>query len=240
MTCVFVVGAKGGVGTSIVATNLARASAASGSTVLLDGVPLGSCDLLTGIQARHSWLSLFPVMGELHRRHLDAVTQVHRSGLRIVASPCDPRTKLPAHLPERLTKLVTNLIVDMSINGLLDGMSERTQIHPIAIVTTADPPALRACKHIVKSIRDTGATRIGLVLNQYLSSSPAKAHDLAHALEVPLLAVIPFAPDIVFEQVHFGSLGAAVRNRRWARGFGVLWNEINGTRDSGVTLSNDE
>jgi len=83
---VAVIGAKGGVGSSLVALH------ARGSAMLIDlNLISPSADLLLDLAIERSWADLAPVADELTQRHLELAAATSSHGLMFLAAP--------AHLP---------------------------------------------------------------------------------------------------------------------------------------------
>lgn len=207
---VTVLGAKGGCGASLVATNLALALAglAPGRTILADfHVRDGIADLLLDLRAAHSWSDLLPVAGELTSRHLDLVVQTHASGLHLLAGPAGA----PAgDWPPACSVLLRNLadafewiVLDSSTSlAAVSAWCDRAEV--ILLVATADPPALRGAQRLLASLRPKDRQRAHLVLNQFGRSHPADPASVAQSLPCRLLEVLPTDPRGVGFQIHFG------------------------------------
>lgn len=224
MPVIAVGGAKGGVGASLVAVNLAVGLAEQKPTLLLDMVPaVGSCDLLLDLSPRRSWRDLLPVASELSERHLELSIQTHESGLSLLAAPeagsgaTDGLVRLVAALAERWSWLV--LDAGSGVAAWRQAVIEASDW--TLLVVTPDPPALRAAARWVQATAATGNDeRRRLVINQISSSHPANPTRTAESLGLPFLAALPLDRAAVGAQVHFGRpalldpesrLGAAVR-----------------------------
>ncbi len=212
MPVVTVVGAKGGVGTSLVATNLAVLMARSAPTTLVDLVPVaGDCDLLLDLEPERSWDELTPVADDLTERQLELCLVEHSSGLSLLAAPrrADPERRFDWEAADRLLRTLAErngwLIVDAGSgwtgrpDPAVDGADQ------FILVSTLDPPALRAAARWVEHGHLSGLEgRVGLILNQVPRDHPSDAERTAASLAVPLLTRLPFAAQAVREQVHFG------------------------------------
>lgn len=213
MPVVTVVGAKGGVGTSLVATNLAVLMARSAPTTLFDLVPMaGDCDLLLDLEPERSWDELTPVAAELTERQLELCLVEHSSGLSLLAAPrrqADLERAFDWEAVEQLLRALAErdgwLIVDGGSGWT--GRPDPTvdEADQFMLVSTLDPPALRAAARWVERRRLSGLEgRVGLILNQVPGDHPSDAERTAASLAVPLLTRMPFAAQAVSEQVHFG------------------------------------
>ncbi len=226
MTIISLVGSKGGVGTSLVATNLGTALAESVSVVLVDlHTGTGVNDLLLDSSADKSWGDLLPVLGELKPKHIELATSSHSSGLKLMRGP---ENTVPVDQTDRLARLIGALanhfewcLVDLSTGLTATNQSLFAISDAILLVTSADPPALRSAKRLLAALSPQEADRVGLVLNQINRQHPSTAGQIADSLDVPLLISIPPDPRAVGYQIHFGracvldrasSFGRAVRS----------------------------
>ena len=89
-TVIGIFSAKGGVGKTILATNLAVACGVGHrrKTALIDLNPgLGTADLLLDLAPENSWGDLIPVIDELSPKHLKLAVTEYRPGVDLLASP---------------------------------------------------------------------------------------------------------------------------------------------------------
>ncbi|MCJ7567197.1 MAG: P-loop NTPase [Anaerolineales bacterium] len=225
MTVIGILSAKGGVGASLVATNLGCVLADFGQTLLLDLNPgSGADDLLLDLSPQRSWVDLLPVVKEISPKHLQLVIAQHPSGLNFMRTPevwlNDIDWLAVVQLLGYLTGENEWLLLDMPT-----GMSAATQsvfsMMDIAlIVTTADPPALRAAGRLIKSIPVDLRGQSGLVVNQITRRHPVSPAEIARSLEIPLLAALQPDPRAVGYQVSFGN--PCVSDHRSSFGRGVV------------------
>lgn len=210
MALVMVVGAKGGVGTSLLAASLASELARVSQCILFDGTPVsGSIDLLLGLKAERNWAELMPVAGELSERQLDLVSSIGQAGLRFLAAPRQFNAENPAMLFDSLVGYCDWLMVDLPLQWLARHRELRQMALVTLIVTTLDPPALRACKRWLDLVKADMAGSIRLIVNQWQPHHPVDPAALADSLSIPLAGVIPYAPQEVAERIHFGQQAEA-------------------------------
>jgi pilus assembly protein CpaE len=209
MPVITVVGAKGGCGASLVATNLAVALAHYGTTLLVDLHDDGGVDdLLLDLRPDHSWVDLLSVAEELNLRHLEIALAVHASGLRFSAGPALP---LPTRPDARARTLVQALarefewtVMDQGCLPTQSADPILTLSHLILLVVTADPPALRAAQRFLGRLPAGVRDLARLVVNQFTRAHPAHPASISASLQCPLLAVLPTDPRAVGFQVNFG------------------------------------
>ena len=172
---VVVAGAKGGVGTSVLALLLARAGR-SGDTTLVD-FDLGAGDLAAyaGVRTRRSVVDLAGVEGEVTARMLRETTYEVGGGLRLLTAPNDGErgedmTPAAARSIVSALRFESNLAV-LDVGAHLDE-PRATAIEfadRVLLVTTPDLPALRAARRVIAqwdrlAIRRPAA--VELVLNR--------------------------------------------------------------------------
>ncbi len=200
---------KGGAGASLLATNLGVCLAGNTECVLVDlHHGAGYDDLLLELSPERSWADLLHVAEELTPRHLELTLAVHKTGLKLLGAP---ERMLDAPDQERTLTLLRVLgarfpwlILDLPAG--LDGIS-RAAVHlsdVVLLVSTADPPALRAARRTLATLTEEVRERTGLVLNQITRRHPAAPQEVAASLGVKLLATLPPDPRAVGYQVNFG------------------------------------
>jgi pilus assembly protein CpaE len=228
---VAVVGAKGGCGASLVATNLAIALARHGTALLVDlHRGDGNDDLLLDLRPERTWADLLPVAAELEARHLDLATQDHLSGLRFLAAPSDP-----TQLDTRLVRLLQSLAarVHWLVLDVPPAAREATVADTIVLVTTPDPPALRNVQRLLQRMAPENRHKARLVLNQFTRAHPGHPVSIASALECSLLGVLPPDPRAVGFQISFGRPCALDARSAFGRGAAAMARALAGKRDSG-------
>jgi Flp pilus assembly CpaE family ATPase len=221
---VSVLSAKGGSGSSLVAPNLGVLLAGHSDCILIDLHPaLGYDELLLDLTPERSWADLLPVAEELSARHLELTLVPHSSGLKFISAPERMLGSLDGgkllSLIEALAQQTSWLILDVPVG--LEGITSYvlTLSDVLLLVTTADPPALRAAGRLVKTLPDDLSDKTRLVLNQITRRHPAKPREVAASLGVALLAALPPDPRAVGYQVNFGI--PCVLDRRSSLGWAI-------------------
>lgn len=227
MAILSLIGSKGGVGTSLVATNLGCALASSVSTVLIDlHAGSGVDDLLLDSSVDKAWTELLTVLDELKPKHIDLATGVHSSGLKIMRGPEGwEATTGQAKIPRLVQTLADSF--DWCLVDLTPGISALSQslfsISDVTLlVTSADPPALRSVRRVTAALPPDYADRVGLILNQINRQHPSTAEQIAESIGLPLLAALPPDPRAVGYQVHFGHACVLDRASKFGRGIREL------------------
>lgn len=225
MTVIGILSAKGGVGASLVATNLGCVLAGYGQTLLIDLNPgSGADDLLLDLSPQRSWADLLPVVKEISSKHLHLIIAQHATGLTFMRAPDvwlnDVDLLAVVQLLGYLTDENEWLLLDMPTGIPAVTQSVFSMMDIALIVTTADPPALRAAGRLVSSLPPDLRDQSGLVVNQITRRHPASPAEIAGALEIPLLAALQPDPRAVGYQVSFGN--PCVSDKRSSFGRGVI------------------
>ena len=225
MTVIGILSSKGGVGASLVATNLGCALAGYGQTLLLDLNPAsGADDLLLDLSPQRSWADLLPVVKEISPKHLQLVIAKHASGLDFMRNPDvwlnDIDWLAVVQLLNSLAGENDWLLLDMPTGMSMATLSVISMMDLALVVTTADPPALRSAGRLINSLSADLRGKTGLVVNQITRRHPVSPAEIARSLEIPLLAALQPDPRAVGYQVSFGN--PCVSDRRSSFGRGVV------------------
>ncbi len=208
MPVVALQGAKGGVGTSLIATNLGCALAGQGTTLLLDvHAASGGDDLLLDLKPERSWVDLLPVAEELRKAHIQRAVSTHSSGLHFLASSTWVEGldwEAVQSLIRQLQRFFHWILLDLAPVGLIAQPLDDLQADYFFLVATPDPIALRAARRWCERTVGKPANGMGLILNQYSIRHPAGAGELAAAVGLPLVSTIPIDLRAVGYQVNFG------------------------------------
>jgi flagellar biosynthesis protein FlhG len=173
-------GGKGGVGRSVIATNLAIAMAKRGSNVgLLDASPdLGSIEMLCGLNGY--WNLSHVAQG---CRQLSHVMQTGPERVRILSGGCcllecdSNSNRVQNNLIQPLIEFERELdwlIVDASCGSGSNLQQFAMTADDVVIVTTPEPTAVAEAFASVKSLAKLSQPRLGLLVNQADSSAQAQ------------------------------------------------------------------
>jgi pilus assembly protein CpaE len=171
---VAVLGARGGAGATFLATSLAAACAATGSTVLIDFDTFYG-DVTTALGAgpeSRTAADLSEVMEELTPEHLDRVLYAHPRGFHALLAPHEPSqrgaldTRGLARAAEVLRSSFDTIVLHLprSMDLALPGLEIADEV---LVVVTLDVLAFRDAKRLLSYIRGLGLDRkCHLVVNR--------------------------------------------------------------------------
>jgi pilus assembly protein CpaE len=175
---VSIVGAKGGVGTSTVATNLAAATkhvAPSKSVAMVDlNIQNSDLTLFLDLPTSGGLRDLSQDLSRLDETILESVLMKHKSGIDLLPSGYDsqngmsPVSGCVAHTLDLMQSLYELVFVDCG--HTLDTTKEALDFSStIILVTTLNVPAIRRTKQLLDVFRDAhyGSDKVMLVINRY-------------------------------------------------------------------------
>jgi pilus assembly protein CpaE len=220
-------GSKGGVGTSLLATNLAACLASLGRVSLLDLTPVaGGDDLLLDLEANKSWADLLEVTDELTDRHLDLATTAGSDGLLLLSAPPKRVDDDPVQLIRSIADRFDWLVIDAGSGDSNGGWNVwkflLTFSSQCLLVATLDPLSLRATQRWLSISMEVGSTPTDLVVNQWEPEHPVDPATLATSLGVRLAAVLPYSPREAAKQVNYGVPIMRQRPSSYSRSLGRL------------------
>lgn len=207
-------GAKGGVGVSTMAANLAVSMAKSGrSTILVDfDLDMGSSAVILGLRPRYSVLDVVKNLHRLDRDLLGSLAESHDSGVVVLASPAQPgpgekitrdqaRTLL-SFVRRHFDQVVVDL--DRAISPVTIGAIEAAD--DVLVVTTPDVASLNNTKRALPVIERAAADtkRVRIVVNRRSSSDVITISDVSKALGKDVLATLPNEEAAMTESLNTG------------------------------------
>lgn len=211
-----VLGAKGGVGASTLAVNLAAATAQAygggsgqnehGQVGIVDVRPgLGTVSLLLGEGPEGSWGALMARSADsLDPDTIEAQTLTHASGLRYLPTSLQPDEKRPTLSPHHVDVVVNHLAagVDylfLDLGSILDEATSHAMAFCDAVVVVVEPEilCLKLAKALLGRIRtlDSGPGDVHFVLVQRHENDATYTHEeVEELLGEKLIGVIESAP----------------------------------------------
>jgi pilus assembly protein CpaE len=168
-------GAKGGAGVTMLATNYAVALAQTPgqSTLLIDlDLPLGDAALNLGIVAEYSTIHALEATSRLDGAFLSKLLVHHDSGLKVLAAPGRFLPYQPTR--EGIDKLIAvsrqefdNVVVDLGSRLDLNGTALFREASLVYLVTQAGIPELRNSNRLISQYFSGSGPKLEVVLNRY-------------------------------------------------------------------------
>jgi pilus assembly protein CpaE len=190
-----VFGAKGGVGTTTLAVNLAAAflSAREGSMVaLMDmNLPFGEVELFLDLHPRYNWGEVLGNISRLDATYLISIVSRHPSGLYLLPPP-SRLEDLQMASPENITALLTcmrslfdTVVIDLGM--YLDEITLKVMdiSDDIVLVCVQNLPCLANVRRFMESVRGADGDltqKLKLVVNRHLPESDLSVEDMEKAL----------------------------------------------------------
>jgi pilus assembly protein CpaE len=173
-----VLGAKGGVGTTTVAVNLAvqLAAVAEKRAVLLDlARPLGLVSLLLDLQPRFSVRAAFENLERLDSYLLAGLLTRHKSGLEVLGGVTEPDEwqHIPVPILPRVVNVAQNccdyLVMDLGSVYTSEWSPVFHLARSILLVTQADVPGLWSLERHLSALASFGLdpTKIQIIINRW-------------------------------------------------------------------------
>lgn len=187
-----VMGAKGGVGTTFVACQLAAGLAHRGGKVaLVDGhLRLGDVALYFDLHPRYT-ISSLAAAADLDAAYLQTVLASHRCGVQVLAAPNRPEEAdaiTAAHLDEALALLRAEndwVVVDTPREFDERSVHLLDRASAIVVVTTCDVPALNHTRLQLDLLQRLGHSphRVHVVVNRMDKNAPVQEREIAEFLD---------------------------------------------------------
>ncbi|OLN25562.1 Type II/IV secretion system ATPase TadZ/CpaE, associated with Flp pilus assembly [Desulfovibrio sp. DV] len=201
---VSIFGAKGGVGTTSLAVNLAAAGQTDkpGATVaLMDmNLPFGEAQLFLDIAPKYHWGEVLGNISRLDATYLMSVMSRHPSGIYLLAPP-SRLDDLQMATPENISKLLElmrqvfdTVVIDLGM--YLDEITLKVMdmSDSIVLVCVQNLPCLANVRRFLDTIRhaETGLEdKLKIVVNRHLDESDLVVADMEKALGLPVFWRVP-------------------------------------------------
>jgi pilus assembly protein CpaE len=195
------VGAKGGVGTTTLAVNVATALATADpkSPVLmidLHATAHGDAGLLLGVESKFSIVDALENTSRLDASYLKSLVVRTKEGLDVLASPERPSLRAPEGqqirlLLERVATYYRSVVLDVPRTdfGILDSLD------PLSIVTLVvnqELPTVRRAAQVGAILRQRyGKEKVDAVVTRYDSRADIAQEDIERVVGLPVWAVLP-------------------------------------------------
>ena len=194
------IGAKGGVGTTTLAVNVATALAANKSRpVLMVDLHIGShgdAALLLGVEPRFSVVDALENINRLDAAYLKSLIAHAKTGVDVLASPERPSLRHPdgtqvRHLIQRLAELYPCVVLDVPRSDFatidaLDALSSAI------LVVNQELPTVRRAAEVGGLLRQRyGKERVGAVVSRYDARADIGQEDIQRVVGLPVWATLP-------------------------------------------------
>jgi pilus assembly protein CpaE len=193
-------GAKGGVGTTTLAVNVAAALASEApQSVLLADLHVtghGDAALFLGVEPRFSIVDAIENVNRLDRAILNSLVTRAKCGVDVLAAPERPSTRQlegqqMRTLLERLSKLYPYVVLDLpqSDLGALDAIEPVTVL---TLVVNQELPTVRRASRVAALLRQRyGKDRVSMAVSRYDSRAEIGQDDVERVAGLPVWAVLP-------------------------------------------------
>jgi pilus assembly protein CpaE len=208
--------AKGGVGATSIATNLAGVCARKGDRACLLDLDLAMGDALAflDLSGAYAISDVIANMQRIDRGLLDASVVRHRSGVHVLAQT-EKMQEAAAIDPASISRLIQFLRQHYTIS-VVDGLRTFDD-HAVAaldvcdhvlLVVTQEVPAVRRAQRCVSFLRQLGHddARVRLVINRYSKSAEVKSELIADTVGLPVSATIASDYPALIRCINRGSL----------------------------------
>lgn len=210
-----VYGAKGGVGTTFVAVNLAVAlrQVSNRSVVLVDAnLQFGDVSLALNIRPDHTLLDLRPYLGKLDSELMDSVLVSHSSGIQLLLASPDLEANVsmsPQLLGQVLAKLEETF--DYVVVDTWTVLDERTlavldSADKTVLLTTPQMSSLRNARLFLKprEASEYGPETLLVTVNRYDDRGGITTRDITQVLQQTIAARLPDDGALVMYSLNRG------------------------------------
>lgn len=192
-----VIGAKGGIGATTIAVNLAEAFAKRiGNALLIDlQMAAGDANVLLGVEPRFSIAEALENTHRLDETFLRELIARTKSGLDLLAA--SPRAIAGQVDPPRIRTLidfavryyrVVVLDVPRGDVSLLDSLDSASSIF---VVVNHELPTVRSAQRLVSKLRQRYGERVSVIVNRSDKQAEISIEDIKKAVAAPIRHVLP-------------------------------------------------
>lgn len=193
---------KGGVGKTVVATNLAvsLAQATGTKVVLLDlDLQFGDVGVMLKLHPEHTIYDCLPIADDLDKETLEGLLTPHTSGVKALLAPLEPELADLVE-PSKLEKILGALreyadyiIIDTPASFNDHVLTVIDQTDQICLIVTMDIPSVKNTKLCLQTLTSLGYSlqRVKLVINKAETNVGLRQAEIEKALEMKTSITIP-------------------------------------------------
>jgi pilus assembly protein CpaE len=212
-----VLGAKGGVGTTTLAANIAAARLSAGDHPLVADLRLGvgSLALSLGLGRAHGMANvLLKKPEDITPSSVEAELLTHPSGLRVLASSARPKETQIAYNLDTIGALIRVLrtmarptVIDLGsgLNATL--MRVQREIDHLVLAADPQPVTLTMAREILAELepnRPEHSTLHVVIVNRAATSAPPSWNEIEQMLGRDIRAIISLASELMAQSQHSG------------------------------------
>lgn len=194
------IGAKGGVGTTTLAVNVATAlaEAKTGPVLMLDlhVAAHGDAALLLGVEPRFSVADALENTARIDASYLKTLVVRSKAGVDVLSSPERPALRPPEAaqvraLLARLADLYSSIVIDVPRTdfGVVDALDPLTAV---TLVVNQELPTVRRAAQVGAILKQRyGKDRVGTVVSRYDARADIGQEDIERVVGLPVWATLP-------------------------------------------------
>jgi pilus assembly protein CpaE len=234
--------AKGGAGTTTVATNFAvvlhRITGKRTLIVDLD-LELGEIALLLGVQPRFNFVDMVQNFHRMDAELLASYIERHESGVHLLSAPYQPE-KAEVVTGDEIRKILTFLrkhyeyvVVDTSKSFSPATLSAFEQADLAFIVTNVDLASLRNIQRglpLMKRMMGRSEEHVRLIVNRYNSASDISLKDVEHTLGLPIFRALSNDYEGVSRSINTGKPIVLNGNSKYSVDIQALARDVTGIK----------
>jgi pilus assembly protein CpaE len=238
-----VAGAKGGVGTTTIAVNLAvqLARGVRKRVVLFDlGRPLGHAALLLDLETRFSFRAAVESLDRLDSHLFSGLLANHKSGVQVLAgaSSADEWDRIPAASLARVVNVAQSsfdyVVADVGSTCTSEWTPVIRLARQVILVTETNVPSLWSLERQITLLRSMGvdSARLRLVINRWHRADDEPLQAFEKRVKLPIFERLPNDFRQVSRAVNMGAELARGQNDQLVQKFRSMAERIVGVRSA--------
>lgn len=229
--------AKGGSGSTTVATNLAiQIHRLTGQkTVVVDlDLELGEIALFMGIEPRFNFVDLARNFHRMDAGLLASFIECHETGVHVLSAPYQPE-KAESVTGDQIRQILQflkqhydHVVVDTSNSFTPHTLATFDQTDEVYLVANADLPSLRNIQRTQHLLERMGGKNLRLIVNRFNPDNDIALEDIEHALGMEVYWTLPNDYDAVIDSINTGRPVILMERCDYARELEALGARITG------------